>query len=152
RTKQFRLSMGESLRGALANQIEQVSRIVKELPDTVGTLGGAAGSALQSTLTNSALLGGKGGSGNVALAPKTPFNASITTGRAFAAVSLPLAELKAIGKVHEATINDMVMMVVSSALRRYLAKKHALPKKSLIAAVPISLRKPGDTTSDNQAS
>jgi WS/DGAT/MGAT family acyltransferase len=118
----------------------------------VGTLGGAAGSALQSTLTNSALLGGKGGSGNVALAPKTPFNASVTTGRAFAAVSLPLAELKAIGKAHEATINDMVMMVVSSALRRYLAKKHALPKKSLIAAVPISLRKPGDTTSDNQAS
>jgi WS/DGAT/MGAT family acyltransferase len=67
-------------------------------------------------------------------------------------VSLPLAELKAIGKAHDATINDMVMMAVSGALRRYLASKRALPKKSLIAAVPISLRKPGDTTSDNQAS
>ena len=152
RTKTFRIGMGESLRGALANQIDQVARIVKELPSTAGTLGGAARTALQDRVANSLLFGGKGGAGNIALAPKTPFNASVTSGRAFAAVSLPLAELKAIGKAHEATINDMVLMVVSTALRRYLGKKHTLPKKSLIAAVPISLRKPGDTTSDNQAS
>jgi len=152
RTKQFRLGLGEALRGALANQIQQVSDIVRELPATLSTLGGAAGAALKGSLANSVLLGGKGGSGNIALAPNTPFNASITTGRAFAAVSLPLAELKSIGKAHDATINDMVMMVVSTALRRYLAKRHALPKKSLIAAVPISLRASGDTRSDNQAS
>jgi WS/DGAT/MGAT family acyltransferase len=152
RTKTFRLGMGESLRGALASQIQQVSNFVKELPVTVGTLGGAAGSALQGALANSKLLGGKGGAGNLALAPKTPFNASVTRGRAFAAASLPLAELKLIGKAHDATINDMVLMVVSTALRRYLGKQHTLPKKSLIAAVPISLRKAGDTTSDNQAS
>ena len=129
-----------------------MTQLVKELPNTVGTLGGAARGALQGGLLNSVLFGGKGGSGNLALAPKTPFNASVTDGRAFAAVSLPLAELKAIGKAHEATINDMVLMVVSTALRRHLGKKHALPKKSLIAAVPISLRAAGDTTSDNQAS
>jgi WS/DGAT/MGAT family acyltransferase len=152
RTKTFRLGMGESLRGALARQIEQVSNIIKELPGTVGTLGGAAGTALQNALANSKLFGGKGGAGNVALAPNTAFNVSVTRGRAFAAVSLPLAELKLIGKAHDATINDMVLMVVSTALRRYLGKKHTLPKKSLIAAVPISLRKAGDTTSDNQAS
>ena len=46
----------------------------------------------------------------------------------------------------------MVMMVVSTALRRHLGKQRTLPKKSLIAAVPISLRAAGDTTSDNQAS
>jgi WS/DGAT/MGAT family acyltransferase len=152
RTKTFRLGMGESLRGALARQIEQVSNIIKELPGTVGTLGGAAGTALQNALANSKLFGGKGGAGNVALAPNTAFNVSVTRGRAFAAVSLPLAELKLIGKAHDATINDMVLMVVSTALRRYLGKQHTLPKKSLIAAVPISLRKAGDTTSDNQAS
>ena len=79
RTKTFRLGMGESLRGALARQIEQLAHIVKELPATVGTLGGAAGSALQGALANSKLFGGKGGAGNIALAPKTPFNASVTT-------------------------------------------------------------------------
>jgi diacylglycerol O-acyltransferase len=155
RTKKFQLSMGESLRGAMANQIAQVTHLVKELPGTVGTLGGAARDALQSGALISVLgglIGGKGGSGNLTLAPKTAFNASVTDGRAFAAVSLPLAELKGIGKAHEATVNDMVLMVVSTALRRHLGKKHTLPKKSLIAAVPISLRAPGDTSSDNQAS
>ena len=155
RTKKFRLSMGESLRGAMANQIAQVTSLVKDLPGTVGTLGGAARTALQSGALNnvlSGLIGGKGGSGNLALAPKTAFNVSVTDGRAFAAVSLPLAELKSIGKAHEATVNDMVLMVVSTALRRHLGKKHTLPKKSLIAAVPISLRAAGDTSSDNQAS
>jgi len=155
RTKKFRLSMGESLRGAMANQIAQVTSLVKDLPGTVGTLGGAARTALQSGALNnvlSGLIGGKGGSGNLALAPKTAFNVSVTDGRAFAAVSLPLAELKGIGKAHEATVNDMVLMVVSTALRRHLGKKHTLPKKSLIAAVPISLRAAGDTSSDNQAS
>jgi len=155
RTKKFQLSMGESLRGAMANQIAQVTSLVKELPGAVGTLGGAARTALQNGALNSVLnglFGGKGGSGNLALAPKTAFNASVTTGRAFAAVSLPLAELKAIGKAHDATVNDMVLMVVSTALRRHLGKKHTLPKKSLIAAVPISLRASGDTSSDNQAS
>jgi diacylglycerol O-acyltransferase / wax synthase len=152
RTKTFRIGMGESLRGALARQIAQVSQLVKDLPATVGTLGGAARTVVQSGVANSVLFGGKGGTGNVALAPKTAFNASVTEGRAFAAVSLPLAELKGLGKAHEATINDMVMMVVSTALRRHLGKTHTLPKKSLIAAVPISLRQAGDTTSDNQAS
>jgi hypothetical protein len=82
RTKTFRLGMGESLRGAMAAQIQQVSNIVKELPTTVGTLGGAAGTALQDALANSKLFGCKGGSGNLALAPNTVFNASVTTGRA----------------------------------------------------------------------
>jgi WS/DGAT/MGAT family acyltransferase len=139
----------------MANQIAQVTNLVKDLPGTVGTLGGAARTALQSGALNnvlSGLIGGKGGSGNLALAPKTAFNVSVTDGRAFAAVSLPLAELKSIGKAHEATVNDMVLMVVSTALRRHLGKKHTLPKKSLIAAVPISLRAAGDTSSDNQAS
>jgi diacylglycerol O-acyltransferase len=155
RTKKFQLSMGESLRGALANQIVQVTNIVKELPATVGTLGGAARTALQNGALNgvlNGLIGGKGGAGNLTLAPKTAFNASVTAGRAFAAVSLPLAELKGIGKAFDATVNDMVLMVVSTALRRNLGKKHTLPKKSLIAAVPISLRAAGDSTSDNQAS
>jgi WS/DGAT/MGAT family acyltransferase len=114
----------------------------------VGTLKDAAVSAA----SHSALLGGKKTPSNLTLAPRTPFNASITAGRAFASVSLPMVELKALGRSHEATINDMVLMVCSSALRRYFSKKHVLPRKSLIAAVPISLREKGDTNPDNQAS
>ena len=149
RTKVFRLGMTEMLRGALGNQVQLVAGIIKELPSTAGTLKDAAKQAL----STSSLLGGKAGKvSNLTLAPRTPLNVSVTDGRAFACVTLPLPEFKALGKAHDATINDMVLMVCSSALRRYYGKKHTLPRKSMIAAVPISLREKGDTSSDNQAS
>jgi len=149
RPKVFRLGMVEMLRGALGREIAQVSQIIKDLPSTVGTLTGAARTAIGGT----ALFGGAGGGvRNLTLAPNTPMNVSVTAWRAFAAVSLPLPEVKALGKAHGATINDMVLAVCSSALRRYLDKRGRLPKKSLVAAVPISLRVVGDTTANTQAS
>ena len=148
RNKVFRLEMTEMLRGVLGNQAQKVAEIVRGLPATVGTLKNAASRAI----SGSALLGGKGGPSNLTLAPRTPLNVSVTTGRAFAAVTLPLAEVKALGRAHGATINDMVLMLCSSALRRHYAKRRLLPRKSLVAAVPITLREAGDTSPDNQAS
>jgi WS/DGAT/MGAT family acyltransferase len=149
RPKTFRLEMTEMLRGVLGNQAQKVAEIVRKLPGTVGTLKDAAGKAVS---TSSLLTGKKGGPSNLTLAPRTPLNMSVTAGRAFASVTVPLPELKELGRAHEATINDMVLMLCSSALRRYYAKRKLLPRKSLIAAVPISLRAKGDTTADNQAS
>ncbi len=148
RPKTFRLEMAEMLRGVLGHQAQKVAEIVKGLPATVGTLKNAASKGL----AGSALLGGPKRASNITLAPRTPLNGSITTGRAFATVTLPMAEVKALGRAFDATINDIVLMLCSSALRRYYATRKALPRKSLIAAVPISLREKGDTTSDNQAS
>ena len=84
------------------------------------------------------------------LAPATPFNHSITNQRAFAAVSLPLPEVKSIGKAVGASINDVVLWLCSTALRSYLKEGRELPDKSLVAGVPISLRQEGDTTANNQ--
>lgn len=117
RRRVFRLGMAEMLRGALGNEFAQVSKIVRDLPSTIGTLTGAARTAVGS----SALFGlRKGKVSNLTLAPATAFNVSVGTGRAFAAVSLPMAELKALGKASGATINDMVLTVCSGALRHYL--------------------------------
>ena len=148
RQRTFRLEMTEMLRGVLGSQAQKVAEIVRNLPDTVGTLKDAASTAV----STSQLLTGKASPSNLTLAPRLPLNNSLTEGRAFASVSLPLTELKTIGRAFDATINDMVLMVCSSALRRYYSKRRLLPRKSLIAAVPISLREKGDTTSDNQAS
>ncbi|MGL6112931.1 MAG: wax ester/triacylglycerol synthase family O-acyltransferase [Rubrivivax sp.] len=149
RRKIYRLEMTEMLRGVLGNQAQQVAHIVRSLPATVGTLTGAARQAI----TRAAFIGGnKSSVKNLTLAPLTPLNLQITAQRAFATVSLPLPELKALGKAHGATINDMVLVVCSSALRRYFGKRRSLPRKSLIAAVPVSLREKGDTSPDNQAS
>jgi diacylglycerol O-acyltransferase len=85
-------------------------------------------------------------------APKTPFNASITRERSYAARTISLNDAKAIAKASGAKLNDVVMAVCSGALRRYLQEKGQLPDKPLIAGVPISLREPGDTRQNNQVS
>ena len=147
--KVFKLGWAEMLRGAIGSEASQVSRIVKALPSTVSALAGAAGQALQ----HSALLRGKAeASGNLSLAPRTALNQSVSAGRAFAALSLPLGRLKAIARGHAATLNDIVLLLCATALRRWLGQHGGVPRKSLVAAVPISLRSKGDTAADNQAS
>lgn len=148
RARVFRLEMTEMLRGVLGNQAQKVAEIVRRLPATVGTLKNAATTAVSA----SQLLTGGKGSGNLTLAPRTPLNVSVGAGRAFACVTLPLPELKALGRAFDVTINDMVLMVCSTALRRHYGKQRKLPRKSLVAAVPVSLREKGDTAADNQAS
>jgi WS/DGAT/MGAT family acyltransferase len=61
--------------------------------------------------------------------------------------------MKALAKAHECSLNDVVLMLCAGALRRYFAAHDlAIPRKPMIAAVPISLRAAGDARSDNQAS
>ena len=150
RGKVFRLGLGQMLRGAIVQEAQQVAGIIKGLPATVGALAGAAGQAL----ANSGLLRGKAGTPgvkNLSLAPRTAFNQTISASRSFATVSLPLARLKALGKAHGATLNDIVLLLCATALRRYLSLHATVPRKSLVAAVPVSLRAGGDTTADTQA-
>lgn len=85
-------------------------------------------------------------------APKTPFNVSIEAKRRFAMCSLPLSDIKAISAACDATVNDVVMALCSGALRRFLISLDALPARSLIAAVPVSLRELGDQKMNNQVS
>ncbi len=149
RTKTFKIGMIEMLRGALASEVDQITKIVKALPAGAGAVRNVA----SQTLAQTALLGGKKSAvSNLSLAPRTVLNTSVTNGRAFAGIDLPLHELKSLGRAHSASINDMVLMVCSTALRRYFGKRRTLPRKSLVAAVPISLREKGDLRSDNQAS
>ncbi len=84
------------------------------------------------------------------IAPKTPFNAQITGDRAYAARPLPLALAKKIGKATGTKMNDVVMAICAGALRRYLDEKDALPRKQLVAFVPVSLRELGNTDMNNQ--
>lgn len=161
REKKGQLGMAAMLRGALANQVQQLGNLVKALPDAVGAIsqvaaqsaGGAASGTLASMLARvrGQPAAAKGVS-NLGLAPRTRLNATVSDTRAFAAVSLPLAELNTTRRRHHASLNDAVLMICSGALRRLFTKHGPLPRKSMVAAVPISLRAKGDTASNNQAS
>ena len=73
-------------------------------------------------------------------APHTPFNAPITQHRRWAFCDVPLDTIKAVKNAHGVTVNDVVLALATSALRRWLLDHEALPNVPLIAAVPVSVR------------
>jgi diacylglycerol O-acyltransferase len=108
-------------------------RIVKQLPQIAGALAKLAAG------------GGTGFGRNLAFGPRTAFNGQIDAPRSFATASLPLERTRQIAAAHGATLNEVVLTVIGGALRRYLATHGGVPRKSLIAAVPVSLREAGNT-------
>ena len=81
---------------------------------------------------------------SLAEAPRTIFNTSITPQRRVATQSTSLARMKAIGEAAGGSVNDVLLAACSGAMRRYLAEIDKLPKKSLIASIPVAL--PRDTS------
>lgn len=72
-------------------------------------------------------------------APPSLFNVEISGSRRFAAQSYALSRLKRIGAAAQATVNDVTLAICAGALRSYLQAHDALPKKPLVAMVPVSL-------------
>ncbi len=72
-------------------------------------------------------------------APPTPFNVEISGSRRFASQSYSLARFKRIGEATGATVNDVTLAICAGALRKYLEVHKALPRKPLVAMVPVSL-------------
>jgi diacylglycerol O-acyltransferase / wax synthase len=73
-------------------------------------------------------------------APKSILNARISKSRRFATQRIETARLKAVAKACAGTLNDVVLALCSTSLRRYLAEQDALPDAPLIAMVPVSVR------------
>jgi len=156
------------LRAAVSQQWKQTVKLARSLPSAanilgnmaMGYAGGAAAGASIDKLRNllsdvasqtTAVVRGKTAVSSLGPAPRTRFNVSLSDSRSFSGVTLSLAELNRTRKRHHASVNDAVLFVIGGALRRFLTKHGPLPRKSLIAAVPVSTRAAGDTTSNNQA-
>jgi WS/DGAT/MGAT family acyltransferase len=135
--------MAELAAAALKHDAGQYIKLVRHLPDVVKTLAGLFGGAPGKAR-------GRLGQ-NFSLGPKTPLNVPITGERGFAGVSVPLDTLKRLAAAHEAKLNDIVLALCGGALRRYLAQHGGIPKKPLIATMPISLRDPGNAEYTTQA-
>ena len=76
-------------------------------------------------------------------APKTIFNVPISSSRKFSIETIPLSDLKRVAKSAGSTVNDVVLSVVAGSLRRYLSELNELPSSSLIASIPVSVRRHG---------
>ncbi len=154
RANTYQLGVAELMAAALQNQLRQIVQGARLLPKVAKTAIGALGEAVAARRAETAdertERKSSAAPNRWKLAPATPFNRSITNQRAFAAVVLPLPEVKAMGKRFGASINDVVLWLCSTALRAYLKEGGELPERSLVAGVPISLRAEGDTSSNNQ--
>lgn len=138
------LKLGKMIGSVFSSSLGQLAKLAKTLPSAASTLG--------STLarqTVSASTSGTRPKMPMKLAPPTPFNTGITPERVFVTATLPLAECKAMGKAVGGSLNDMLLWICSTALRSYLTQHHSLPKKSLVAAMPVSLREAGASDAAN---
>jgi WS/DGAT/MGAT family acyltransferase len=104
------------------------------LPQALRGLAGAASGA------------GRAPGSGVRRAPPTPLNVPITAARGFASTDVPLAGVRALAKSRGVTINDVLLAACGGAVRRWLEAEGALPERTLLAAVPVSLRAPGDAS------
>lgn len=135
------------------------ARAPRDRPDAprrslAGRLAGAAGSAF-GLVGDVAGLGRAGAElGLAALSdegPQAPFRApgcalsgTVRGARRIATQRLDLARAKSLATALDCSLNDIVLMVASTALRRYLLEHGGVPTRSLTAGVPVSLRAADD--------
>jgi WS/DGAT/MGAT family acyltransferase len=135
------LSFASLLVGAFENaaryQLRQASRVLDHVDTGM-------------RLVQRALDPSKGFGVAAELAPVTRFNRAVSRERSYATGELPLAEVKAIGKVTGTTLNDVFLAICSGGLRRYFGRLGELPSRSLVAGCPVSLRRPYDKSLNNQ--
>ena len=134
-----RLRKRDLARSATRSSIQQLGKFLRTLPAALKLAG--------NTIETLGLL-----RENLSLAPRTIFNRQIGAERSFAAVSLPIEQIKQVAQGFKVSVNDVVMAICSGALRALLEKVHELPDQPLIAAMPVSLREAGDQAANNQVS
>lgn len=81
--------------------------------------------------------------------PNSILNGRITRSRRFATQQMDVPRLKALAKKAGASINDVILALSSTALRRYLIDANALPDKPLITMIPVNVRPKDDPGGGN---
>lgn len=72
--------------------------------------------------------------------PRTGFNVALTADRTFATAVLGMPALVAAKEAAGVSLNDVFLAVCGGGVRRYLARRGALPGRSLTASVPMATR------------
>lgn len=67
-------------------------------------------------------------------------NTAKSAARAYANIELPVAEVKAVAKATDTSVNDVVMTIIDDALHHYLREHQASTDRPLVAFMPMSLR------------
>ena len=77
-------------------------------------------------------------------APRSILNQKITRSRRFATQQVSIERCKRIAAAARGTLNDVVLAICASALRRFLLEQDALPERPLVAMIPVNVRPKDD--------
>jgi diacylglycerol O-acyltransferase / wax synthase len=77
-------------------------------------------------------------------APESVLGERITGQRRFATQQYDFERVKSVARASGCTLNDVVLYLSGSALRRYLAEHAHLPDRTLTAGIPVNLRDAAD--------
>jgi len=67
----------------------------------------------------------------------------VSAKRSFAYCTLPIPQMKAFGKAHATTLNDLLLTTLDIALDRYLSEQGVRLETALVAAMPVALKGAG---------
>ena len=119
--------LGKSYFNAITNPLKQIEVAAKAAPGLAKALKGLVAKDFDVS--------------SEMIPPKTRFNRKISPHRVCEGVSVPLADIKAIRTlVDGAKVNDVFLTIIGGGLRRYLDHHGELPRKTLTAMAPISVR------------
>ena len=85
-------------------------------------------------------------------AHRAPMNEPMHAARSLATLSLPIDEMRAVGRHFGATLNDLSVTIVDEGLHRYLRGTGRPCPHRLVAMCPMSLRDEGDAATGTKAS
>ncbi|MGB8387056.1 wax ester/triacylglycerol synthase family O-acyltransferase [Mycobacterium sp.] len=127
--------IADSIRGAIT-QVEALNQV------SAGALrkvfAGLVGSHLEGSLPFAA--------------QHAPTNEPLKIGRRFATLSLPLEEMREVGRHFGATLNDVAATIIDAGLHDYLHAAGRSFAHPFIAMCPVSLRADGDTATGTRVS
>jgi len=87
------------------------------------------------------------GQPSIFAARRTSLNGAAGIEKTFLRAIVPLAEVKRAARARGVSVTDVVMATSGGALKRLLDERGEVPKRDLIALVPINVRGEGDTAS-----
>ena len=128
-------ALGEMLFRTWLNSVKQPVRFAKTLANTVPGV----------ARLGKEIAGGDVSLKNTKMAPQTKLNGKVSSHRVWDGTVFQLSDIRAIkDRLKGATVNDVILTVIGGGLRKYLAKNDDLPKQTLSAMAPISVRAEGE--------
>lgn len=128
-------ALGEMLFRTWLNSVKQPVQFAKTLANTIPGV----------ARLGKEIAGGDVSLKNTKMAPQTKLNGKVSSHRVWDGAVFQLADIRKIkDRLEGATVNDVILTIIGGGLRKYLAKHDDLPKQTLSAMAPISVRAEGE--------